>query len=177
MRYCCEVLKEGGGKDRFIATGVRWDESNARKRRGTLEVLTSNIRKKLILNNDNGENRRLFESCQLKGARVCNPIVDWKTADIWDYCETEHIPMNPLYACGFRRVGCVGCPMAASSRNLEFAMFPKFKDAYIRAFQKMLEERKRRGLPTQWETGVDVFHWWMEDGILPGQSVLEGFEE
>lgn len=23
MRYCCTVLKEGGGKDRFIATGVR----------------------------------------------------------------------------------------------------------------------------------------------------------
>jgi phosphoadenosine phosphosulfate reductase len=56
-------------------------------------------------------------------------------------------------------------------------MFPKFKDAYIRAFQKMLEERKRRGLLTQWETGVDVFHWWMEDGILPGQEVLEEFEE
>ena len=26
VRYCCAVLKEGGGKDRFIATGVRWDE-------------------------------------------------------------------------------------------------------------------------------------------------------
>lgn len=23
VRYCCEVLKEGGGRDRFIATGVR----------------------------------------------------------------------------------------------------------------------------------------------------------
>lgn len=27
------------------------------------------------------------------------------------------------------------------------------------------------------DTGVDVFHWWMEDGILPGQTVLPGFEE
>lgn len=27
-----------------------------------------------------------------------------------------------------------------------------------------------------WRSGVDVFHWWMEDGILPGQNVLEGFE-
>ena len=35
MRYCCAALKEGGGKDRFIATGVRWAESTARKRRGT----------------------------------------------------------------------------------------------------------------------------------------------
>lgn len=27
------------------------------------------------------------------------------------------------------------------------------------------------------DTGVDVFHWWMEDGVLPGQEVLGGFEE
>lgn len=26
-------------------------------------------------------------------------------------------------------------------------------------------------------TGNDVFHWWMDDGILPGQTVLPGFEE
>ena len=22
-------------------------------------------------------------------------------------------------------------------------------------------------------TGVDVFHWWMEDGVLPGQFEIE----
>ena len=27
------------------------------------------------------------------------------------------------------------------------------------------------------DTGVDVFHGWMEDGVLPGQEVLGGFEE
>ena len=26
-RYCCAELKEGGGKGRWIATGVRWEES------------------------------------------------------------------------------------------------------------------------------------------------------
>lgn len=32
MRYCCSVLKETTGKNRFIATGVRWDESTSRKK-------------------------------------------------------------------------------------------------------------------------------------------------
>lgn len=45
----------------------------------------------------------------------------------------------------------------------------------------MIEERKRRGMMKGFtrmgDTGVDVFHWWMEDGILPGQTVLPGFEE
>ena len=176
-RYCCAELKEGGGKGRFIATGVRWAESTARKRRGGLEVLTSKPQSKLILSNDNDEDRRLFETCQLKGQRVVNPIVDWQAADIWDYVGAEKILMNPLYCEGFRRVGCVGCPMASKTRTMEFARYPRIKAAYIRAFDRMLEERRKRSLPSQWQSGVDVFHWWMEDGVLPGQAVLDGFEE
>lgn len=177
MRYCCAVLKEGGGKDRFIATGVRWAESTARKRRGGLEVLASKPQNKLILSNDNDENRRLFETCQLKGKRVVNPIIDWKDNEVLDYAAIEKIPMNPLYCEGFHRVGCVGCPMASKARTMEFARYPRIKAAYIRAFDRMLEERRKRSLPCQWQSGVDVFHWWMEDGVLPGQEVLGGFEK
>ena len=177
VRYCCAVLKEGGGKDRFIATGVRWAESTSRKRRGGLEVLTSKPQSKLILSNDNDEDRRLFETCQLKGKRVVNPIIDWKDNEVLDYAAIEKIPMNPLYCEGFHRVGCVGCPMASKARTMEFARYPRIKAAYIRAFDRMLEKRRKRGLPCQWQSGVDVFHWWMEDGVLPGQEVLGGFEE
>ena len=180
QRFCCRYLKETGGRDRFIATGVRWDESAARKKnRGALEVITSKKDNSLILSNDNSEDRRLFESCQLKGKRVVNPIVDWKTDDVLDYIESEHICMNPLYGCGFSRVGCIGCPMAGKAgREAEFAMFPKFKAAYIRAFDTMLITRIERGMEAySWQSGVDVFHWWMEDGVIPGQEVLNGFEE
>ena len=177
MRYCCAALKEGGSKDRFIATGVRWAESTARKRRGGLEVLTSKPQSKLILSNDNDEDRRLFETCQLKGKRVVNPIIDWKDNEVLDYAAIEKISMNPLYCEGFHRVGCVGCPMASKARTMEFARYPRIKVAYIRAFDRMLEERRKRSLPCQWQSGVDVFHWWMEDGVLPGQEVLGGFEE
>lgn len=178
VRYCCAELKEGGEKGRFIATGVRWAESTARKRRGGLEVLTSKPQNKLILSNDNDEDRRLFETCQLKGKRVVNPIVDWQTADIWDYAGAEKISMNPLYCEGFHRVGCVGCPMASKTRAMEFARYPRIKAAYIRAFYRMLDKRIALGKDTHsWRSGVDVFHWWMEDGVLPGQEVLDGFEE
>lgn len=180
MRYCCAELKESGGKGRFIATGVRWAESTARKKnRGPLEVLATTGRKNnLVLLNDNDEKRRLFETCQLKGERVVNPIIDWQETDVLDYAAAEKIRMNPLYCEGFRRVGCIGCPMASSSRIMEFARYPKFKAAYIRAFDKMLARRMAKGKDAHsWRSGVDVFHWWMEDGVLPGQEVLGGFEE
>ena len=113
----------------------------------------------------------------MKGKRVVNPIIDWKDDDVLDYAAVKKIPMNPLYCEGFHRVGCIGCPMASKTRIMEFARYPRIKAAYIRAFDRMLEERRKRGLPFQWQYGVDVFHWWMEDGVLPGQEVLDGFEE
>ena len=122
MRYCCSELKEGGGKDRFIITGVRWAESAARKKnRGSLEVIASRKERSLILSNDNDEDRRLFESCQMKGKRVVNPIIDWTTEDVLDFCKEEKVNLCPLYAEGWHRVGCVGCPMAGKKRYIEFA--------------------------------------------------------
>lgn len=131
--------------------------------------------------NDNDETRMQFENCQMKGRRVVNPIIGWGNKEVWDYAETEKICMNPLYSCGFCRVGCIGCPMAGKHRKTEFERYPKIKLAYIRAFDRMLEERHRRGKTTggmRWgETGLDVFNWWMENDVLPGQEVLEEFRE
>lgn len=182
VRYCCAVLKEGGGRGRFIATGVRWAESTKRKNgRGLVEVQTRDPKKKFMMMEDNDEARMQFETCQLKGRRTVNPIIGWSTADVLDYVTAEHIPMNPLYSCGFCRVGCIGCPMAGKRRKMEFERYPKIKLAYIRAFDRMLEERRRRGKMDggmRWgETGLDVFHWWMENDVLPGQEVLEEFRE
>lgn len=123
QRYCCQVLKEATCRDRFITTGVRWAESVKRRNsRGVYENFTANPEKKIILNNDNDENRRLFESCALKGKRICTPIVDWTDRDVWEYIRSERLPMNPLYEMCFYRVGCIGCPMAGKTRWKEFAL-------------------------------------------------------
>lgn len=175
VRYCCSVLKESGGAGRFIATGVRWAESSSRKNnRGIYEKLGSTSQKKLILNNDNDDTRMLFENCRLKAKRVVNPIVDWTDTDVWDFLTDSKAPVNPLYAEGWCRVGCVGCPMAGRhGREREFLRWPKYAGLYILAFDNMLDERKRRGkLEGTWRqgfTGADVFNWWMEYDILPGQ--------
>ena len=180
VRYCCSILKERGGAGRFIATGVRWAESVKRKNsRGIYETMPSDPSKKIVLNNDNDDRRRLFENCRLQAKRVCNPIIDWTDSDIWDYIKSENLPINPLYGCGFSRVGCIGCPTAQRGRSFQFAKYPKYREMYIRAFERMLAERvrKRRPIIETWgkdAAGIDVFHWWMEDGILPGQIELWG---
>lgn len=183
VRYCCSVLKESGGAGRFITTGVRWAESKKRKNTRGIYEINGKGKPVVMLNNDNDDRRRLFETCTHKAKRVCNPIIEWADADVWDYIEAEKIPINPLYGCGFSRVGCIGCPMASTAgRQKEFARYPKYKKMYIRAFDRMLEERRRRGKANGiWgettTTGRDVFHWWMEEGILPGQMEIDDYLE
>lgn len=113
VRYCCSVLKENVGRNRFIATGVRWDESSRRKNsRGVMELMHRDADKRIILMGDNDEKRKLFESCELKGKMTVNPIVDWTDDDVWDYIHSERLPVNSLYCEGWKRVGCIGCPLA-----------------------------------------------------------------
>ena len=184
VRYCCSVLKETGGSGRFIATGVRWAESTSRKNsRGIYEKLGSTKANNIILNNDNDDKRMLFENCRLKAKRVVNPIIDWKDEDVWQFLDDSKSSVNPLYAEGWCRVGCVGCPMAGKKgRVAEFIRWPRYKALYIKAFDNMLEERRRRGkVYGSWRMGVtgrDVFNWWMENEVLPGQlDWFEDFEE
>lgn len=185
-RYCCEILKERGGAGRFVVTGVRWAESAKRKNtRGIYEV-PGKGEAVVMLNSDNDDRRRLFETCTLKAKRICNPIIDWGDTDVWGYIESENIPFNPLYKCGFCRVGCVGCPLAGTVRQQkEFAYWPEYQNMYIAAFDRMLKERRRRRAdgslttPISWLdnpalSGADVFRAWVDDRLTPGQI---GFDD
>lgn len=170
MRYCSGVLKERGGKGRFLATGVRWAESRRRRgRRGIFETVPSDARRKVVLTGGSGDDWKAFMAAGPRTKRICNPIVDWEDSDVWAYIRAEKIPVNPLYSCGFHRVGCIGCPMASAGRWKEFRRYPGYKLMYLRAFDRMVAERKKRNLPTMWADGEECFHWWMEDGVLPGQ--------
>lgn len=41
----------------------------------------------------------------------------------------------------------------------------------------MLNVRKAKGLPCDWQTGMDVFRWWMEDENISGQLSMDDFME
>lgn len=178
VRYCCNILKEQSGKDSFIVTGVRWDESTQRKSRGIYEKIHKNKAGRIILQNDNDDSRMLFENCSLKGKRVCNPIIDWTDQNVWEFILDSKIPINPLYQEGWQRIGCIGCPMAGKEkRTQQFNRWPAYKDLYLSAFERMLHARAVDGNKTTWRTAKDVMHWWMEDDVLPGQLEWDEIEE
>lgn len=175
-RYCCEKLKEHGGKDCVCVTGVRQDESVKRASRGVAEVLAPKIKDKLILLSDNDESRKEFETCQLKGKRVVNPIVDWTDDDVWEFIETRNLVVNPLYAMGYRRVGCVGCPMSAKTAE-ELDAMPKYKANWLRWFGRLIEDAKQDGRACRFETAEEYYAWWVGGKALAKDDGQMRFDE
>lgn len=158
MRYCCKYFKERNvreDKKAFIVTGVRWEEGTKRKKREEFEVIAYKQENALrIKMEDQDLERRMFEECKLKGEKVCNAIIDWTEQDVWDFIRDRKIPYNKLYDLGFTRVGCIGCPMCnKKEKEHHFEMWPKYKDAYIRAIDKGLERAKQKGKKFTWAGG------------------------
>ena len=158
VRYCCAALKEPGGEGRIVVTGVRWAESANRKNthgvagfRGkpasTKKIADEigaeyklNKHGDVILNDDNDENRRMVEQCYRTRKTMVNPIVDWTDEDVWEFLNSNGIEHCCLYDEGFTRLGCIGCPLSGT-RNMirDFERWPKYKELYIRAFQRMID--------------------------------------
>ncbi|MCL2773477.1 MAG: phosphoadenosine phosphosulfate reductase family protein [Oscillospiraceae bacterium] len=161
-RYCCSELKETNGHNRFVVTGVRWSESTNRAKRGTLEIVTKHKKDKVIFMDDNVENRRQIEHCPVKGRLTLNPIIEWNDGDVWEFLNYYGYKSNPLYKCGFKRIGCIGYPMAGYKHRLfEFERYPKYKELYIHAFDQMIKHYEESGKKyTKWTDGESVFDWW-----------------
>lgn len=194
MRYCCEELKERGGKGRMKITGVRKAESIKRANNGGLvkiigkpksiekQAIQADIEYEktqmggIVLNHDNASTRQFVEQCYRTTTTMINPIVDWTDEDVWQFLKHYGCECNPLYRKGYCRVGCIGCPLGGSkSMKREFNDYPKYKEAYIRAFDKMIKRRIERGLPPVWNSGEECFTWWIGDD--PKQIKFDFFEE
>ena len=163
LRYCCAELKEVGGAGKICVTGVRKAESVRRAKQGA-EAKILKGGKALVLNLDNDNDRRMVELCYRTQKTLINPILDWTDEDVWEFSKVENIQQNPLYThCGGTktRLGCILCPMARlREREKEVQDYPKIAEAYVKAFDRMLNAMDDRTKCT-WKNGQDVFDWWL----------------
>lgn len=185
-RYCCEELKERGGKGRMKITGVRWAESQNRKQNSDVIKIIGKPKTTqkeaedfgidyqvtksdgMILNTDNVQSRRFVEHCYRTTSTMVNPIVDWSDDDVWEFLRYYGCASNPLYQCGNNRIGCIGCPMqGGKGLKHEFSIYPKYRAIYVKTFDKMLLARKKDGLTNRvnWTNGESVMRWWVGDDL------------
>ena len=112
----------------------------------------------MVLVNDNEDSRRAVEACYRRRKTVVNPIIDWEDEDVWEFIKTYNVLYCELYDQGYKRLGCIGCPMNTTAAA-ELDRYPKYKDHYLKAFQRMLD---RYTEPASWETPQDVMDWWLQ---------------
>jgi len=87
----------------------------------------------------------------IRNKKLINPIIDWSTNEIWSYIRESKIEVCSLYSQGFKRLGCIMCPMKDRLGMLRDAKrYPRYKKLYIRAFHECLKNRINKGLPTTW---------------------------
>lgn len=136
-RWCCEVLRESGGEGRRVLTGIRWDESAPRKKRKFIE-LSANGKKYTV-----------------------NPLLDWTEKDIWDYIKANNLPHCSLYDEGFKRIGCILCPLASrKARDRELKRYPKIAYLWRKSCDRIIEKRLAKGTKTKFTTGEELWNWW-----------------
>jgi phosphoadenosine phosphosulfate reductase len=114
---------------------------------------------------------------------IVNPIIYWSNDDVWAFIHNRHLPYCELYDEGFKRLGCIGCPMSgAKGVQRDFARWPQYERAWRRAFHRLWQRRhgqvmtrgKRRGqlwpgLPGI-ETPDELFEWWKSGKPAPKEE-------
>lgn len=135
MRFCCKYLKEHSGIGRVLLDGVRGAESSRRAKRKSVEK--SNLVDKTFV----------------------HAIFDWTDEEVWRYIKANQLVYCELYNQGWKRIGCIGCPMG-TKRQLEFQFnrYPSIKKAYLRSLKKAFENKPHKYFGTDYEL---YFEWWM----------------
>lgn len=194
-RYCCSVFKETSTPNRMALLGVRSAESIKRQGKDTFGVRgghyaklhyfsldhTSEVFQESLDLKDDVWDCTLIKFMKSQNDTVVNPIYEWSDRDVWEYIRQEEIKVNPLYEKGWKRVGCIGCPLSSYAEKTRcFEEYPAYKANYIKAMDRMLlkinaEGRKRFG----WNTGKDVFDWWIEKDKheIKGQMSIFDYED
>lgn len=150
IRYCCKALKETAGIGHLVLTGIRWAESRPRSRRHMVEICQNDPRKKYL-----------------------HPIIDWPNDAVWEFIRTERIPYCGLYDEGWKRLGCILCPMASERiRRMEVERWPKLTAAYVRTFQRLIDQEPK--CAARWRNGEHMLAWWLNSraGAKAGQSSM-----
>jgi len=153
FRWCCKLYKENGGDGRLVITGIRAEESS--KRAG----------------------RSIVESCYKgKGKRYLNIILHWTELEVWEFIHKYYLPYCKLYDEGWKRIGCLFCPMN-SKRKDHIKMYPGYVKLFIKGFEKRYEYAKERGLTsaTRFKSGKEMFDFWINEDKNkedPDQTVL-----
>ena len=175
MRFCCATLKEQTGAGTITLLGVRREESVRRARRNEVEI--SGYKFSGSLDQFNIYSETKITCVNGKDKLMIMPILHWTHNDVWTFIRSRNMPYCELYDMGFKRIGCMFCPMAASKEKaIERRMYPGVEKAYKKAIQYCIDNSQYGAYYTHYEgkrgklikieprmTADEIFDCWVKN--------------
>lgn len=97
---------------------------------------------------------------------------------MWQFIHSRNLPYCSLYDEGFKRLGCIGCPLAGSAGlQREFERWPRYeamwKRAVFRFYDKWHGVPNRQGEPRYFEdfgSAQGLWDWWRSGKASEGAA-------
>lgn len=163
-RFCCAELKECAGAGTVTLIGIRRAESKKRASRNEVEISGRKFSGSLDQFNRTQE---VSDQCMARFGKkdkvMIAPIIEWDDKDVWDYIHDRNLAYCKLYDEGWKRIGCLFCPMARKSeQEMAKERYPKYKAAIIRTIHKIRNRESGGGMWTTIPNLTDeqIFDWW-----------------
>lgn len=162
MRWCCAEFKEMSGAGKVTLIGIRHAESARRSKRSEIET-GKNGKATFSGNFDQwSEHKEKMVTCVGgKDKILVSPIIHWTDKDVWDFLNGNEIEHCSLYDEGYKRIGCILCPMSTRKQKIKDGKrFPHVKRKWIQTIQKLIDAGYINRNFTDAEFG---FNWWISD--------------
>lgn len=165
VRWCCAEYKETAGAGKVTLIGIRRAESARRAKRNEVEIDSRKFSGDLegleeyrkTRNRDkrgrkpkgnrevtivNADGERVLGCIRGKESLLISPIIDWTDDEVWEFLGALGVEHCELYDEGWRRIGCIGCPMSSHKQKMiENARYPHVRRNWIKAIKAI-----RRGV-------------------------------
>ena len=158
IRWCCEEFKEMSGAGKVTLIGVRREESAKRSKRNEVEI--NNYKFSGSFDQWSEHREKMVTCVGGKDKIIVSPILYWTNRDVWEFLSSNDIPHCSLYDKGYKRIGCILCPMSNYKQKIrEIRNYPHVKRNWIKAIEWMMENKwteKRLA-----ENPEMAFNWWI----------------
>lgn len=195
VRWCCAEYKEKAGAGKVTLIGIRHKESSRRAKRNEVEIsnhkFSGNLddleeyrqeqkakrarrrSKKDGVNITNADNEQTLGCINGKESLLISPIINWSERDVWEFLnDVVSVPHCSLYDEGWKRIGCIGCPMSSRKQKLfENKRYPHVKRNWIKAIKAIRSGGGIIGSPSP--RGVIAKDWLQ----TPAQFLPKGYLE
>ncbi|WP_293738938.1 phosphoadenosine phosphosulfate reductase family protein [uncultured Parabacteroides sp.] len=138
IRWCCAEFKEMSGAGKVTLIGIRHEESVKRSKRNEIEISNH----KFSGNFDQfSEHKEQMVTCVGgKDKILVSPIIHWTDRDVWDFLNGNRIGHCSLYDEGYKRIGCILCPMSNRKQKLkDIKRFPHVKRKWVQTIQQLID--------------------------------------